>query len=210
MLRVPLRWLFACLLMALSVIGASGAAQAASGWAADSRDSIRSLRYHGRTELLGHDRAFELRFSSDPTDLPEVHGVLAIELELHDTTDLVFPFADFEGPDAPALEAKPMRLALTLADGSQREWTLAPNGWIPEGNRFTFGFAVINREADSLPRQLFAAIAAGGRQLEIEITAPNDPSRKLQVVAPLTGQSAAFAALLAQVADVPMQASPTE
>lgn len=190
------------LALAMTIGAVHAAEPAASRWRTSEQDSIRTLAYAQRADLLGQSVDYTLRFTSDPTDEAQVRGVLAIELELHDIKALDFPFADFEGPDAPALESTPMTIAVVGADGGTRSWTLAPNGWTPDLGRYTFGIAAVNSEADSLPRQLYAAVARGAQQLDLRIVAPASPDRVLHLTVPLAGQATAFESLLTHVAGV--------
>lgn len=194
---------FGALLMAWLLVGNSPAlAEAQSGWATDVEDGIRTLSL-SLTPAQGSP--LSVRFTSDPTNEPGIRGVLAMEIELMDAGAHDFPFADFDGPDASAHASTPMTIAVSRADGSEQRWTLAPNGWTPEPPRFVFGVAAPNDEADSVPRQVFAAIAEGARGLEIRISAPDDPTRTITIAVPVDDQAATFAGLLAHVADVPLK-----
>lgn len=199
---------FGALLVGWLFVGsASAAAQPQTGWSTAVDDGIRALS-HSMTPAQGSP--LTVRFTSDPTNEPGIRGVLALEIELADTGAHDFPFTDFEGPDATAHASTPMVIAVARADGSVRRWTLAPNGWTPEPPRFVFGVAAPNDEADSVPRQVFAAIAEGARSLEIRISAPDDPARTLTIDVPVHDQAASFSALLAHVADVPLTPAPKE
>lgn len=193
-------------LFALMLVFASSMAQALEpplAWTPGTKGVVRTLTHSGTADLLGRPKDYTLRFSTDPTEEAQVHGVVGFELHLKDVAGLAFPFDDFEGPDAPSYDKDSMTLTVQRADGSQAKWTYAPAGWIPELGDFAFGVTATTKIADSVPRKLLAALAHDADTLEIRIDAPNGTAQPLVLRVPIGGQRSDFKALLDNVADVP-------
>jgi len=193
----------ALVLITAAIFGpALGRAEApASTWESTRQGTTAFLNWQGTAPLLGKPTAIRLSFSSDPTYTDELTGAVGFDLFIDAVAELApFPFDSFEGPDAPAAAHELLQMTITRGDQPPLTLIAAPSGWYPDERQFAFGLAKPSFEAPSVPRELFAALAAGAEKLTFRISAPADPKLYLEFSLPVGDQKAGFAALLENVA----------
>lgn len=177
---------------------ATAQATPAAAWAFANDGRGARLSHSATAVLLDKAVPTTATFYCNPHSDRNSQGALGVDLLVGRVHELAgFTFDDFEGPDAKAASRKLVRLRLLRAQGPAQEWSVAVAGWYAQSDQFAFGLSAPSRQRVSVPRTVLAALAEGGESLQVSITDPRDPKRKLEWTIPVAGHAAEFKALLA-------------
>lgn len=165
-------------------------------WETSSQADRHSLTYSSTAGLSGISTPFSVEFQCDPKSTREIHGTLGFDLTIRNTSKLtVFPFDDFEGPDAAA--APVVKATVARSGKAPLTFVTTASGSIPSNNQFCFGVSEPSRKSRSTPKSILQALAAADTEsVQITVADPRNPALKLEVQIPVAGRQADFQRLL--------------
>ena len=127
-------------------------------------------------------------------------GAIGFDVELeHPETLTGFHFDDFEGPDAPTLKRKLLTAAVVRADGSRQAFQASPSGSYSVHEGFVFEVSEVFYRKGSTARRVLEELGTDATSLTLTILDSRVSSSRIELTIPVTGKSADFRWLLAEL-----------